>query len=138
MGDLFGAGPELDYEQRKATLNSQGVAVWDVLQSSVRPGSLDANIDPSTAVSNNFEKFFGEYCHIKFVFFNGQSADKLFRKFVPQPALSDFDDIQFETLPSTSPAHAAMSFADKLERWRIVRHATTVGVATGKTGSQYV
>lgn len=123
MGELFGASPDIDYEQRTKILSAQGVAVWDVLQSSVRPGSLDAHIDSSSAVSNDFAAFFRSYCHIKSVFFNGQAAERLFKKFVLKSVLVEFPDIKFEALPSTSPAHAAMTYADKLERWRAVRQS---------------
>ena len=34
-----------DYAQRCNVLRASGIAVWDVVASSVRPGSLDANID---------------------------------------------------------------------------------------------
>jgi len=38
MGQLFGAGPSLPYEERTACLPPAGVALWDVLQTCVRPG----------------------------------------------------------------------------------------------------
>ena len=44
MGELFGAGPSLPYQERVATLQSIGVALWDSLQACIRPGSLDASI----------------------------------------------------------------------------------------------
>ena len=40
MGELFGAGPSLPYQERVAVLQSVGVALWDLLQACVRPGSL--------------------------------------------------------------------------------------------------
>jgi TDG/mug DNA glycosylase family protein len=45
MGELFGAGPDMPYAQRTRILVNARVAVWDVLRSSVRPGSMDADID---------------------------------------------------------------------------------------------
>ena len=38
MGRLFGAGPEMHYDERKRILCEQGIAVWDVL----REGSAKA------------------------------------------------------------------------------------------------
>ncbi len=32
MGDLFGAGPQLDYPLRLEKLNGNGIALWDVIQ----------------------------------------------------------------------------------------------------------
>ena len=33
MGDLFGAGPQLDYAARLQKLNENHIALWDVIQS---------------------------------------------------------------------------------------------------------
>jgi TDG/mug DNA glycosylase family protein len=37
MGELFGAGPSLPYQERVAILQSVGVALWDSLQACARP-----------------------------------------------------------------------------------------------------
>ncbi|MDH4056614.1 MAG: DNA-deoxyinosine glycosylase, partial [Gammaproteobacteria bacterium] len=42
MREIFGAAG--NYEERCACLLRHEVAVWDVLQASVRPGSMDADI----------------------------------------------------------------------------------------------
>ena len=57
MGELFGAGPDLPYHERTVRLTDHGIGVWDVLQSSVRPGSMDSDIRPDTAVANVMAKF---------------------------------------------------------------------------------
>jgi hypoxanthine-DNA glycosylase len=44
MGELFGAGPSLPYQERVAILQSVRIALWDSLQACIRPGSLDASI----------------------------------------------------------------------------------------------
>ena len=123
MGELFGAGPELGYAERVDKLSATGVAVWDVLASSVRPGSLDADIDARTARPNNFPRFFADHPTVRSVFFNGNKAGELFRAKVPEARLDAFSHLTFETLPSTSPAHAAMTYRDKLARWSAVRSA---------------
>ena len=114
MSDLAGATGE--YPERCAALLDKGIAVWDVLASSVRPGSLDANIDLQTAQVNNFEKFFAAHANVARVCFNGQAAAKIFAARVPPNAMPRI--LEKQTLPSTSPAHAAMNFAEKLTRWR--------------------
>jgi hypothetical protein len=35
--------------------------------------------------------------------------------------LRQYPDLKLETLPSTSPAHAAMPYQEKLRRWTIVK-----------------
>jgi TDG/mug DNA glycosylase family protein len=57
MDNLFGIGPDLDYDARTKALSSCGIALWDVLQTCIREGSLDSSIDESSIVSNNFEDF---------------------------------------------------------------------------------
>ena len=44
MGDIYGAGPSLPYEERVKILKVQGVAVWDVVHKCVRKGSMDSEI----------------------------------------------------------------------------------------------
>lgn len=122
MGELFGAGTHLDYPSRLQTLTTQGVALWDVIGRGHRPGSLDAAIVEHGLVTNNFASFFVQHPHISHVFFNGQTAAGLFRKKVLHGLQGAF---VFHTLPSTSPAHAAKSYAEKLEAWSVVRDCLT-------------
>ena len=124
MGALFAAGPELAYAERAARLAACGVAVWDVLQSSVRPGSLDSAIDQKTAVANDFASFFAGHPDIRLVCFNGQKAAQLFARLVATDLDPLYGKLRYVTLPSTSPAHAAMSFGQKLEHWSILKNET--------------
>ena len=113
MRVLFGAVG--DYEARCACLTRHQVAVWDVLQASVRPGSMDADIRQDTAIANDFDSFFEAHPRIRGVAFNGRKAEKLFRDMVTCDRMPKLRTL---SLPSTSPAYASMSFESKLERWR--------------------
>ncbi len=106
------------YEQRCEALKAAGIAVWDVLRQSVRPGSMDADIQFDTAMANDFEGFLGAHKDIQVIAFNGKKAEQLFFRFVElrTPGIAS----RFESLPSTSPAYASMSFASKVDRWRSV------------------
>ncbi|MDH4396143.1 MAG: DNA-deoxyinosine glycosylase [Limnobacter sp.] len=115
MGELAGAKPHIPYAERTRILLEAGIAVWDVLQSCVRPGSLDSDIESSIVVPNNFTAFFASHPHIRAVFFNGAKAEECFRKQV-LPTLENFS-IPCKRLPSTSPAHASLRFAEKLQVW---------------------
>jgi len=117
MGDLVDAGPNLPYPERATRLESSRIAVWDVLAASVRPGSMDAAIVGATARGNDFSTFFGQHTGIRLVCFNGQAAEKYFRKLVSSNTRRDFAGIDFQTLPSTSPAYAAMTYREKLQTW---------------------
>ena len=120
MGELFGAGLEISYERRTESLKSNRIAVWDVLSSSVRPGSMDSDIDDSTAEPNDFFEFFESNTDIRLVCFNGQKAAKMFKDLILDGHPELRPQFQFETLPSTSPAYASMSFEEKLAIWSIV------------------
>jgi hypoxanthine-DNA glycosylase len=120
MGVLFGAGHELPYEERKSRLVAHHVAVWDVCKAAAREGSLDAAIDLATVIPNDFGAFFRAHPAIGLVCTNGGTATRLYQRLVAPrlPAASRF--VPLQPLPSTSPAHAAMRFEQKLDRWRIV------------------
>ena len=125
MGALFDAGPDIAYEKRIILLKCAGVAVWDVLESCVREGSLDSAIDEASMVPNDFQAFFKAHPRIGHVFFNGAMAETSFRRYV-RPHLPD-SGLRFTRLPSTSPAHAVRDFETKLKAWRAVADALMNG-----------
>ena len=107
-----------DYAARCRALEERGIAVWDVLSSSVRPGSLDADIDMASAVPNDFAGFFASHDRVRLVCFNGRKAQDMFRRFVQSELPRERP--RFALLPSTSPANASSTFAGKLDAWREV------------------
>jgi hypoxanthine-DNA glycosylase len=121
MGVLLGAGPELPYEQRINMLADAGIAVWDVLASCVRPGSLDSAIDMRSAAINEFVPFITTHVEITHVFFNGRKAEEVFKRHVLKQMNALRPDIYYTCLPSTSPAMAALNFEAKLEKWSMIR-----------------
>lgn len=114
------------YDDRCRALEAAGIALWDVLAGSVRPGSLDADIRLDSAVVNEFDAFFRAHRDLRLVCFNGRKAEQLFRRMVGTPVGGV---LRLECLPSTSPAHAAMPFAQKLCRWRGIIGPETIRVA---------
>ena len=123
MSELFGAAPELGYSARLQALKLHCVALWDVCHSAYREGALDAAIVPGSIVPNDLSRFLRSHTAIRLICFNGQTAGKLYRKLVLPGLPETLRDIPCETLPSTSPAYAAMRFEQKLARWQIVRRA---------------
>lgn len=117
MGALCGAGPELAYAARLARLTAHGIALWDVLAAGRRPGSLDSAIDRATAVTNDFAGFFVLNPSIRSICFNGKKAAELYERKVVPVLDPRHAEIERRTLPSTSPAHARMPFAEKLRQW---------------------
>lgn len=115
---------EGSYADRCAGLIANHVALWDVLHSSVRPGSMDSDIKLGSATANDFSRFFDRHPHIRLIAFNGKKAEQLFLRFVDAD-LPD-DSMSLVGLPSTSPAYAAMSFSGKLAAWREVSWPSAV------------
>ena len=117
MGSLLGFAPALAYPARTAALTQHRIALWDVLAACERPGSLDASIVADSVVPNDFAGLLRRHGGIARICFNGAAAERLFvRHALPQlPAGRAIDLLR---LPSTSPAHAGMAFADKLQAWR--------------------
>jgi len=118
MERLFGASPDQSYADRIRRLTENGIALWDVCASGRRPGSLDSEI--SAVIPNDFSTFLSSHSRVKLICFNGVKADELYCRGVLPELAPHFAEIRREVLPSTSPAHAAMPFEEKLERWRKV------------------
>jgi hypoxanthine-DNA glycosylase len=113
MCELFGV--DGDYEARCARLVDRGIALWDVLHSSVRPGSMDADIRMDGAAANDFGNFFQRHPEIGLIVFNGRKAEQLFSRFVAADVAAG---IRRTGLPSTSPAYASLPYSGKLAAWR--------------------
>lgn len=116
MGELLGFDPDSSYETRLRELKAAHLALWDVLQSCTRVGSLDAKIDANSITVNDFQSFFLTHTNIHTVFFNGAKAESAYRQHV-LPTVSTVP-INYIRLPSTSPAHASLSYEQKLQAWR--------------------
>lgn len=120
MGELVGARPELAYAARVERVMARRIAVWDVLKSCVRGGSLDSSIDEDSIVPNDFAGFFAQHTGIARVYFNGGKAEQAFLRHVMPGLGARGEAIRFARLPSTSPAHAGRTFAQKLAAWRVI------------------
>ncbi|WP_370039197.1 DNA-deoxyinosine glycosylase, partial [Nocardioides sp.] len=109
--ELYGFDAAAPYPERVDALTGAGVAVWDVLRSCRRVGSLDASVEPDSMTANDFGRFFADHPTITRICFNGAAAEKNYRRLVALPHPPR------QRLPSTSPAHTA-AFSAKLAAWR--------------------
>lgn len=121
MGRLLDFDAFQDYPARVDALKVAGIAVWDVLDSCHRPGSLDSAIDDDSLVANDLAGFLVAHAEIRHVFFNGAKAESCYRRHIK--FASPERHIAFARLPSTSPAHAGLPFERKLDAWRAVTRA---------------
>ncbi len=116
-GEILGFDPRSPYPARARALRASGVALWDVLHSCVRRGSLDTMIENDSEIANDFRAFFRAHPRIETVFFNGAKAQASYRRH----ALAGIKvPLRYRRLPSTSPAHASLAYARKLAAWRAI------------------
>jgi len=133
------------YEDQVARLTGQGFALWDVLHSCEREGSLDSNI--KNEKPNDIAALLARCTSIRRVCLNGQGAAGFFRKHImtgevlqlyewtlvndsarkvfgrhvasssSSTSVAGRRAIELAVLPSTSPAYATLRFEQKLEQW---------------------
>lgn len=102
-----------DYDQRIQILKHHHIALWDVIDSCERKGSLDSEIKNEEA--NRIEELLEDHSNIKAIFCNGGKSYKNAQKI-----LGKNYKIPVFLLPSTSPLHT-VSFEKKLEEWKKVK-----------------
>ena len=110
-GALFGFDAAAPYPDRVSALCAHRVAVWDVLRSCRRVGSLDSAVERDSMVPNDFAAFFAAHPTVERLVFNGAAAETNYRRLVGPPPLPS------ARAPSTSPAQT-MRFEGKLAAWR--------------------
>ena len=120
MGELLGFEPDLPYERRIDVVTNAGIALWDVLASAPRDGSLDSAIDSSGAVTNDFVRFFERHPSVRAVFLNGGTASDLFAKRVVPILGAGQEHVRVSLLPSSSPANTRLTRSEKLKEWRVI------------------
>lgn len=130
----------LEYEERVARLQRAGVAVWDVLASCERPGSLDSAIVAGSERANAIGAFAARHPELQRIVFNGRTARTLYDRHVARgqralaPSLHD--------APSTSPAMASLTLQQKQTRWhaalgpRPLAHGAAIGAGTPTSSFQ--
>ena len=123
MSALLNDHRDQSYSSRKSWLMNNYIAVWDVLQQCQRSGSLDANINATTAKTNDFTSLYKKYPTIKQIFFNGKLAEKLYTQHVLPTLGNQHSYLEYHYLPSTSPAYATLKLEQKLEAWKAINQS---------------
>lgn len=119
LGEILGFAGDarsLPYDERLRMLFAADIALWDVLASCHRRGSLDADIATDSLRANDFNAFFASHDRIERVLFNGATAEAYFRRHA-LPTLTA-NSLRLLRLPSTSPANASIRYPRKLTAWR--------------------
>jgi len=115
MGGVIGRDLHaMAYPERVEALRTAGVGLWDVIASAERKGSLDAAIRSPEAA--DLRGLIAGLPNLKAVAFNGATAAKGGRRI-----LAGVEGLTLIDLPSSSPAHASRTLAEKAESWAVLK-----------------
>lgn len=112
--ELFNEEFSEDYTEKIKILKKNHIALWDVIDSCERKGSLDSEIKNEEA--NPILELLEKHQKISAIFCNGGKSFKIL-----QQILGKNFKIPIIQLPSTSPLHT-ISFEKKLENWKIIKN----------------
>lgn len=116
IGDVIGEPlPAMEYEARLRALLAHRVGLWDVIAQAKREGSLDSRIRDHAA--NDLAALVGTLPDLAAVAFNGGTAAKIGMQALAESPMR----LDFVKLPSSSPAYAAVPYAEKLRAWEALR-----------------
>lgn len=103
--------PELNYQEKLQILLKNKIALWDVIQSCYRDGSLDSKIQ--NELPNDIPEFLKQFPNIKIICLNGNKSYSALKKHFPE-LLNQY--ICYK-LPSTSLANARYKLDDLYNEW---------------------
>ena len=111
--ELFQEDFTADYAEKIELLKKNKIAVWDVIDSCDRKGSLDSEI--KNEAHHDILQLLQDFPSIKVIFCNGQKSFKTLRKIL-------LDDLKIPilVLPSTSPAYT-IPYQKKLKDWSVLK-----------------
>lgn len=104
--------PDLNYKNKLKVLLNNKIALWDVIESCNREGSLDTDI--KNEIPNNIPDLLKQYPNIKGIIFNGGKSYSAFKKHFPK-LLKQYKCYK---MPSSSPANAKYKLENLYEEWK--------------------
>lgn len=133
MQQLLGFDINASYATRVAALVTANIALWDVLKSCERSGSMDQNIVGGSETGNDIQGFIDRHPELITLVTNGNKALSVLKKYFnihknnSSSKPSNFTmlrqqegqkTLQVWAMPSTSPANARFSMAEKFQYWQ--------------------
>ena len=106
-----------EYEKRVKFLRDNHIAIWDVLSSAMRDGSLDSNIEQESY--NDLRGLLGKYPQIKLIALNGKKAKECFNCLSQKQDLGKAVDTI--TLYSSSGANRQYSMDEMISNWSRIK-----------------
>ena len=103
---------DINYQEKLQILLNYKFALWDVIESCNREGSLD--IDIKNEIPNNISDLLKQYPNIKGIILNGGKAYSAFKKYFPE-LLKYYKCYK---LPSSSPANAKYKLENLYQEYK--------------------
>ena len=112
--------PDQDYNKRLDFLQDNRLALWDIIYSCEREGSLDVNIKEE--LPNDFPGLLERYPGITCIAFNGTKAFDTFRKYFGKGGERLPREVALLKLPSTSPIPTKYmrNLDDRVGAWKVI------------------
>jgi hypoxanthine-DNA glycosylase len=110
IASIAGMALPKTYDAKKLLLANQKIAIWDVLNSATRQGSMDHNILDESV--NDVESLLRQTPTIQMIAFNGTKAEDLFLQYHKKR-----DVYKYNLLPSSSGANTHLSTKEMTEIW---------------------
>ncbi|GGH63912.1 DNA-deoxyinosine glycosylase [Filimonas zeae] len=115
ISTITGNDVPVTYPDKIELLFRLNVGVWDVVHKANRQGSLDSAI--KNEEPNDLDGFIARHENLKVIGFNGGKAEALFNKYFGRK-----EGVKYVSLPSTSPANAAIDFDSICKKWQRILH----------------
>ncbi len=112
LSAVFNSPLPQNTDEKKELVLKNKLALFDVIKQCEIKGSGDSTI--KNVIPNDLSPII-ESSNIKHIFLNGKTAEKYYKRYI-----APIIDIEFTTLPSTSPANAAYSLDRLIEEWKII------------------
>ena len=121
LSSIFDDEVGATWDSRLSFLKSNGIALWDVLHSAEREGSLDGKIRNPRV--NDFVAVFERMPNLRTLVLNGGKAASLFdRHGRSTMTKASLDRLRVLKMPSTSPVPGrnVLALDAKIEKWRAI------------------
>ena len=116
LSSIYNEKIDANYYSRLCILSNKRIALWDVLKSAKRVGSLDSAIEEETP--NDFSSLFERYPQIEAIGFNGVNAQMLFRKYCMSAICSAVENkMRMKAIASTSSSYK-LPLKQKVLEWK--------------------
>ena len=112
LSAVFNSPLPQNTDEKKELVLKNKLALFDVIKQCEIKGSGDSTI--KNVIPNDLKPII-ESSNIRHIFLNGKTAEKYYIKYS-----ATIIDIEFTTLPSTSPANAAYSLDRLIEEWKSI------------------